>query len=67
MVKELQTYFSDLRILQRLGLEWNLAAGIAKRPIKCDAFELLVEATRINDNVLVTICQGPFWERSVRT
>jgi hypothetical protein len=61
IVRELQAYFSDLRILQGLGLEWNLAAGIAKRPTECDAFELLVEVTRTN-NVVVTICQGPFWE-----
>ena len=47
IVKELRVYFSDLRILQGLGLEWNLAVGIAKRPAKCDAFELPVEETRI--------------------
>jgi len=39
IVKELRAYFSDLRILQELGLEWNLAVGIAKRPTKGDAFE----------------------------
>ncbi len=47
IVKELRVYFSDLRILQGLGLEWNLAVGIAKRPAPRDAFELLVEITRI--------------------
>jgi hypothetical protein len=47
IVKELRAYFSDLRILQGLGLERNSAAGIAKRPTKGDAFELPVEATRI--------------------
>ena len=47
IVKELRAYFSDLRILQGLGLEWDLAVGIAKRPTKCDAFELTVEITRI--------------------
>jgi hypothetical protein len=44
IVKELRAYFSDLRILQGLGLEWNLAVGIAKRPTRCDAFELTVES-----------------------
>jgi hypothetical protein len=47
IVKELRAYFSDLRILQELGLEWNLAVGIAKRPTKGDAFELLAEVTRV--------------------
>jgi hypothetical protein len=47
IVKELRVCFSDLRILQGLGLEWNLAVGIAKRPAPRDAFELLVEITRI--------------------
>jgi hypothetical protein len=46
ILEELRAYFSDLRILQGLGLEWNLAVGIAKRPTECDAFELLVEETR---------------------
>jgi hypothetical protein len=46
IVKELRAYFLDLRILQGLGLEWHLAAGIATRPTWCDAFELVVEVTR---------------------
>jgi hypothetical protein len=52
IVKELRAYFLDLRILQGLGLEWNLTVGIAKRPTKCDAFELLVESTR---------CRVTYW------
>jgi hypothetical protein len=46
IVKELWVDFSEVRILQGLGLEWNLALGIAKRPTKCHAFESLVEVTR---------------------
>ncbi len=30
-----------------LALEWNLAVGIAKRPTKGDAFELLAEVIRV--------------------
>ena len=46
IVKELREYFSDLRILQGLGSEWNLTIGIAERPTRRDTFELLVEVTR---------------------
>jgi hypothetical protein len=46
IVKKLRGDFLDLRILQELGLEWNLGVGIAERPTKCHAFELLVEVTR---------------------
>jgi len=46
IVKELRGYFSEVRILQGLRLEWRLAVGSQRCRGARKAFELLFEVTR---------------------
>jgi len=46
ILNELRGYFSEVRILQGLRLEWHLPGGRQRRRGMCQAFELIIEVTR---------------------